>query len=74
MFTVRLPDVKEIMTLVAAIHDARFPWRQNPLNERPFGFLAVAEKDLLGNAAIEIETDVNLGLLRVSAVVGPIHG
>src|SRR3989339_248316 len=74
MFSLTLPDVKELMALVAAIHDTRFPRRQNPLDERPFRFLAVAEEDLLGNTAIKIEPDVNLGLFRALAVVGPVHG
>ena len=45
MLAVRLPDVKELMALVASIHDARFPRRQNPLDERPLRLLAVAEEE-----------------------------
>jgi len=59
VFALCLPDVKELMALVAAIHNARFPRRQDLLYERTFRLLAVAEEDLLGNAAIEIETNMH---------------
>ena len=74
MLSVCLPSVKELMALIASIHDARFPRRQNLLYERPFRLFVVGEEDFLGNAAIEIETDMNLGLFRAFAVVGPVHG
>jgi len=74
MLSVCLPGVKELMPLVASIYDARFPWRQNPGNERPFRPFAVLEENFLGNAAIEIKADVNLGLFRTIPVVGLVHG
>src|SRR3990172_7556889 len=65
-----LPSVKDLMAMVASIHDARFARRQNLLYERTFRLFAVGEEDFLGNAAIEIETDMNLGFFRALAVVG----
>jgi hypothetical protein len=54
MLAVRLPGVKELMALVASIHDACFPRRQNLVNERPFRPFAVREEDFIGNAAIAV--------------------
>src|SRR5665647_443916 len=74
VFVLCLPDVKELMALVASIHDARFPRRQDHFYKRTFRLLAVAEKDFLGNTAIEIESNMNLSLFRALPVVGPVHG
>ncbi len=62
------------MALIVAIHDARFSGGQNLADERSFILFAVGKENLLGNAAIEIKTDVNLGLLGAVPVIGPIHG
>jgi len=69
-----LPGIKKLVALVASIHDACFPRGQDLFDERPLRLLAVAEKDFFGNATIEIEPDMNLGLFRTLAVVGPVHG
>lgn len=47
MLSVCLPSVKELMALVASMHDACFPLRQNPLDKRPFRLFAVGEEDFL---------------------------
>ena len=44
MFSLRLPGIKQLMFLVASIHDARFPRSQNPGDERPFRLFAVGEE------------------------------
>lgn len=49
-----LPFIEALMTLVVTIHDTRFSWGQNQVDERPFIPFTVRQKYLLGDAAIEV--------------------
>ena len=62
------------MALIVSIHDARLSGGQNLTDERSFIPFAVRKENLLRNATIQVETDVNLGLLGAAPVIGPIHG
>lgn len=74
MFVCRLELVEIVMALVAPVGYRSFSRRQDLVNKGTFAFLAAGQKNLAGNAAIEIKAEMCFGLFGAFAVLGPVHG
>jgi hypothetical protein len=74
VFFIGLPLVEVGVTLVPTIDDGRFVLVDDLVNERTLTLFAVGQKDTPGNAPVDIETDMGLGLLGTPSIIGPLHG
>ena len=69
-----LPLIKALMRLVAAIHNGGLPWLDKLLDARTFRAFALGEHQLAWDAVVEIEPEVQLCLVRIGSIIGPMHG
>ena len=74
MLALSKPFVETLVTLIVAIHDGCFSRGEDLADERSFIPFAVRKEKLLGNTVIQVETDMDLGLLGAVPIIGPVHG
>ena len=74
VFCFALQPVKRLMALIPPIHDAGLTRFKYLADKRPFRPMAIGEKDLVRDRAIDIEPHMGFGLLGAFPVIGPMHG